>query len=90
MLTVHLTVYYEHERNDDGQPKEENWGEWEVETLPRVGEAIQVERDNWFRTLIVKNVTHFAVQRPVRPTAWPPVKLKEPKVTIYAMWYTGE
>lgn len=90
MLTAHLTVYYDHERDADGQPKEEDWGEWDFETLPHVGEAIQIKRDHWLRTLIVKNVTHFPVERPLRPGAWPSREPKEPKVTVYAMWYTGE
>jgi hypothetical protein len=80
--TARLMVFYDLDRGEDDEPREENWGEWDFAMLPRQGELVHVLREQGSDVVIVDRIMHFAVQNPLPETSFPSLQHTDPTIRI--------
>lgn len=85
MVHAYLQVVDESEKDADGNPKDERWGEYQFSTLPRVGELISAFRDHDYQIVRVQKVKHFAIEHPL-PESEGLAQRKNPSLLIIATW----
>lgn len=86
MIRAKLLVRYQFDKNEDGEPRTERWGEFDFLTLPRVDELVSVYFDESYQTVIVRSIEHSGVEVPV---AHPEMQLwrKTPEIRLTSDWH---
>lgn len=66
MVRATVVERREYERDEDGKPKDIDWGKFDFVALPRVGESIRLWHGYSYRTVVAQSVLHRAIERPLR------------------------
>jgi hypothetical protein len=85
MIRAGLTVFYQFDKNEDGEPRGEYWGEFDFVVIPRAGEMVDAYHDGSIQTVVVRRIDHSALEIPI---AHPDMATwhKEPTIRIIADW----
>ena len=60
----------------------EDWGTWDLVSLPRAGDVLELTLNEEGRVLFVERVVHYAIQHPLPRTETPYRQPKEPALRI--------
>lgn len=86
MIRARLIVRYQHDKDADGNPREEDWGQFDFGAVPAVGHLIEVLRDYSNQAAIVTMVRQFVVAHPLPATEFPSLQRREPTLHVIADW----
>ena len=65
-------------------PEHDDWGTWDLASLPRAGDVLELTLNDKAYTVVVERVTHYPVQHPLPRTETPYRQRKEPSMRILA------
>lgn len=90
IVTARVIVRYNFEKDSEGNPREENWGCFDFEHLPRQGEWISLYRDHENHDLLVKVVEHSGISNPRPQTGMKTIDDDEPSTRLLVDWEGSE
>lgn len=82
MIRAQLSVLGPAIGSSEPIPEYDDWGTWDLVSLPRTGDVLELTVDDEDHTLIVERVTHYAVQHPLPRTETPYRQRKDPTMRI--------
>ena len=85
-VRTRVIVRYQFDKDADGNPRQENWGEYDFNVLPRQGDIIDVIHDHDYHTLEVKIVEHTGVSFPPPNTGLKTVDDVKPSQRLITDW----
>ncbi|RVQ65728.1 hypothetical protein EKN06_12395 [Croceicoccus ponticola] len=86
LIYARLTILYDFDKDEDGNPREERAGEIALAARPQAGDVIDVLREGELEpdVVTVRYVHHCAVAVPLPETAFPSMQRTKPSLEIVA------
>ena len=88
MITANLIVSFPFDKNEDGNPREEEWGGIGLPAAPVTGDLIHVWHDHDYQIVRVNQVLHNAILHPLPDDELAGIRRKVPYLDIQAEWVT--
>ena len=90
MVRALLIVRYQFDKDEDGDPRTENWGVFDFAALPCAGDLVTVNYEDALQSVIVKKIEHFAIQYPLPEVSFPSLQRREPVQHVIADWHWSD